>query len=69
MKTRRKRLFREGQGVVSEGRLAADGVFHADRVLPKHDENYLPPQAAAALRSAKAQPPRGMPTVATRGEP
>ena len=43
-------LFREGQGVVTEGMLEADGVFHADSVLAKHDENYMPPEVAAKLR-------------------
>ena len=43
-------LFREGQGVVAEGRLGADGVFTATEVLAKHDENYMPPEVAAALK-------------------
>jgi cytochrome c-type biogenesis protein CcmE len=43
-------LFREGQGVVAEGRLGADGVFHATRVLAKHDETYMPPEVAKALK-------------------
>lgn len=42
-------LFREKQGVVAEGRLNADGVFVADRLLAKHDENYMPPEVAKAL--------------------
>jgi cytochrome c-type biogenesis protein CcmE len=45
-------LFREGKGVVSQGSLGADGVFVADEVLAKHDENYMPPEAAFALREA-----------------
>ena len=49
-------LFREGKGVVAEGRLGADGVFRAAQVLAKHDENYMPPEAAHALEQAqKAQ--------------
>jgi cytochrome c-type biogenesis protein CcmE len=44
-------LFREGQGVVAEGVLQADGVFHADSVLAKHDENYMPPEVAKKLKS------------------
>jgi cytochrome c-type biogenesis protein CcmE len=49
-------LFREGRGVVAEGRLGADGVFRADQVLAKHDENYMPPDAAHAIEQAqKAQ--------------
>lgn len=43
-------LFREGQGVVTEGRLDASGKFHADTVLAKHDENYMPPEVADALK-------------------
>jgi cytochrome c-type biogenesis protein CcmE len=43
-------LFREGQGVVAEGILTADGVFHADNVLAKHDENYMPPEVAKKLK-------------------
>jgi len=46
-------LFSEGKGVVAQGRLRADGVFVADQVLAKHDENYMPPEAAAALKNAR----------------
>ena len=45
-------LFREGQGVVAEGRLRRDGVFHASNVLAKHDENYMPPEVADALKKS-----------------
>jgi len=45
-------LFREGQGVVVEGRLLPDGSFRADEVLAKHDENYMPPEVAEALRKS-----------------
>ncbi len=45
-------LFREGQGVVAEGRLRGDGVFAATSVLAKHDENYMPPEVADALKKA-----------------
>jgi cytochrome c-type biogenesis protein CcmE len=49
-------LFKEGKGVVAQGRLGADGVFQATEVLAKHDENYMPPQAAHAIEQAqKAQ--------------
>ena len=50
-------LFREGKGVVAQGQLGADGVFRAREVLAKHDENYMPPEAAMALKQAhdKAQ--------------
>ncbi len=43
-------LFREGQGVVTEGRLEASGHFRANSVLAKHDETYMPPEVAAALK-------------------
>jgi cytochrome c-type biogenesis protein CcmE len=43
-------LFREGQGVVAEGIINADGVFVADTVLAKHDENYMPPEVAKSLK-------------------
>ena len=44
-------LFREGQGVVTEGMLTPSGVFIADSVLAKHDENYMPPEVAKALKA------------------
>ena len=47
-------LFREGKGVVTQGRLGADGVFQASEVLAKHDENYMPPAAADAIRQAQS---------------
>jgi cytochrome c-type biogenesis protein CcmE len=46
-------LFKEGKGVVAQGQLDPDGVFHATQVLAKHDENYMPPDAAHALEQAK----------------
>jgi cytochrome c-type biogenesis protein CcmE len=45
-------LFKEGKGVVAQGQVGADGVFKAKEVLAKHDENYMPPEAAAALEKA-----------------
>ena len=45
-------LFREGQGVVAEGSLGPDGVFVAREVLAKHDENYMPPEVAKAIKDA-----------------
>jgi cytochrome c-type biogenesis protein CcmE len=45
-------LFREGKGVVAQGRLGSDGTFRASEVLAKHDENYMPPEAAEALKKA-----------------
>ena len=49
-------LFQEGKGVVAQGKLGADGVFRADQVLAKHDENYMPPEAAEALKKRQAGP-------------
>ncbi|MGB8338024.1 MAG: cytochrome c maturation protein CcmE [Burkholderiales bacterium] len=46
-------LFREGKGVVTQGKLGPDGVFLATEVLAKHDENYMPPEAADALKKAQ----------------
>ncbi len=46
-------LFKEGKGVVAQGKLGADGVFHAHEVLAKHDENYMPPEAAHAVEQAE----------------
>ena len=49
-------LFKEGKGVVAQGKLEGDGTFRAQEVLAKHDENYMPPEAASALeRASKAQ--------------
>ena len=45
-------LFKEGKGVVAQGSLGPDGVFTATEVLAKHDENYMPPEAAAAIEQA-----------------
>jgi len=47
-------LFKEGKGVVAQGELGSDGVFQASEVLAKHDENYMPPEAAEALKRAQA---------------
>ena len=47
-------LFREGQGIVAMGRLESDGVLHADEVLAKHDEKYMPPEAMDALKKSGA---------------
>ena len=49
-------LFKEGKGVVAQGTVASDGTFHATEVLAKHDENYMPPEAKAAVDKAQ----RGM---------
>jgi cytochrome c-type biogenesis protein CcmE len=45
-------LFREGQGVIAEGRLGADGTFRAEEVLAKHDETYMPKEVADALKKS-----------------
>jgi len=45
-------LFKEGKGVVAQGKLEPDGTFHATEVLAKHDENYMPPEAADAVNKA-----------------
>jgi len=47
-------LFKEGKGAVAQGQLGSDGTFVASEVLAKHDENYMPPEAAEALAKAKA---------------
>jgi len=47
-------LFKEGKGVVAQGKVEADGVMHAEEVLAKHDENYMPPEAADAIMKADA---------------
>jgi cytochrome c-type biogenesis protein CcmE len=57
-------LFREGKGVVAQGRLAPDGVFVASEVLAKHDENYMPPEAAEAVKKAQKQ---GVQAMAEKG--
>jgi cytochrome c-type biogenesis protein CcmE len=53
-------LFREGKGVVAQGRLGADGVFRANEVLAKHDENYMPPEAAEAVKRAQEKTSRSL---------
>jgi cytochrome c-type biogenesis protein CcmE len=46
-------LFKEGRGCVAQGRVGSDGVFYADQIMAKHDENYMPPEAAKALEQGK----------------
>ena len=53
-------LFREGKGVVAQGQLGPDGVFRASEVLAKHDENYMPPEAAEALKKAQEKTSRSL---------
>jgi cytochrome c-type biogenesis protein CcmE len=50
-------LFKEGKGVVAQGKMESDGIMHASEVLAKHDENYMPPEAADALKKAKDAAP------------
>jgi len=47
-------LFREGQGIVAHGKLNAQGVFIAEEVLAKHDENYMPPEVKDSLKNKSA---------------
>lgn len=58
-------LFKEGRGAVAQGRLGPDGTFLASEVLAKHDENYMPPEAAEALAKAKAAGARSSQTLVT----
>jgi len=46
-------LFDEGQGVIAQGKMGSDGTFVADEVLAKHDENYMPPEVAAAMSAGE----------------
>ncbi len=46
-------LFKEGRGCVAQGKVGTDGVFYADQIMAKHDENYMPPEAASALQQGK----------------
>ena len=62
-------LFTEGKGVVAQGQLGADGVFHADQVLAKHDENYMPPEAAQALANARKGELPVAPQMSTGAKP
>jgi len=56
-------LFKEGKGVVAQGTLGADGTFKATEVLAKHDENYMPPEAGAALEAAQKHKSIEMPSL------
>jgi cytochrome c-type biogenesis protein CcmE len=60
-------LFREGKGVVAQGRVGADGVFVANEVLAKHDENYMPPEAAEAVKKAHETARKASQTVVGGG--
>jgi cytochrome c-type biogenesis protein CcmE len=61
-------LFRPGQGVVAEGTLRGDGVFEARQVLAKHDENYMPPEVAEALKKSGRWNPGAKPDGTTKTE-
>ncbi len=54
-------LFREGQGIVAQGKLNSDGIIIAQEVLAKHDENYMPPEVANALKESGASHPENIP--------
>ncbi len=54
-------LFREGQGIVAQGKINQQGIFIAQEVLAKHDENYMPPEVAEALKEAGAKHPVSIP--------
>ena len=60
-------LFREGQGVVAQGKLDANGVFVASEVLAKHDENYMPPQVADTLKKVREGTPQLSSTLVEGG--
>jgi len=60
-------LFKEGKGVVAQGQLDQNGIFQAKQVLAKHDENYMPPEAAEALEKAKSKDPQAAPTLKEYG--
>ena len=60
-------LFREGKGVVAQGRVGTDGVFQASEVLAKHDENYMPPEAAEAVNRAHETNRKATQTVVGEG--
>lgn len=58
-------LFREGQGVIARGRMGTDGVFVAEEVLAKHDENYMPPEVAKSLKKQHEKPAASGPLPTT----
>jgi cytochrome c-type biogenesis protein CcmE len=55
-------LFKEGTGVVAQGKLSSGGIFEADEVLAKHDEKYMPPEVADALEKGKASAAAAQPS-------
>lgn len=60
-------LFKEGTSAVSLGKMEPDGVFHAEEVLAKHDEKYMPPEVAKALAEAKKAKTNGLPVTMNEG--
>ena len=62
-------LFKEGKGVVAQGKLGTDGVFRAEQVLAKHDENYMPPEAAQALKNASNKAQQSTATLSNTSNP
>lgn len=60
-------LFKEGKGVVAQGKLGSDGLFKADEVLAKHDENYMPPEAQLAVDKANQSRDRAQQTMGMGG--
>ena len=60
-------LFREGQGVIAEGHVEPGGTFKAETVLAKHDENYMPPAAADAIKQAKSINEKAAHTLVIQG--
>ena len=62
-------LFKEGKGVVAQGQLGPDGVFQAREVLAKHDENYMPPEAAEALKKSQQERMSGTVAVPKGAQP
>jgi cytochrome c-type biogenesis protein CcmE len=56
-------LFKEGKGVVAQGRIGSDGSFHATEVLAKHDENYMPPEAKEAIDQAHRKSAMTLPSL------
>ena len=56
-------LFKEGKGVVAQGKLGPDGSFHATEVLAKHDENYMPPEAKEAIDQAHRNRAMSLPSM------
>jgi cytochrome c-type biogenesis protein CcmE len=60
-------LFKEGKGVVAQGKIGGDGLFMADEVLAKHDENYMPPEAQSAVDKAQQAREQTVKTMGTTG--